>query len=45
MTEDQLCTLLLWVLKAAGGVGLVLVVYAVIWAKTPEFPEDDGERM
>lgn len=45
MTDDQLYALLVWVLKAAGGVGLVLVVYAVIRAKTPEFPEDDGEMM
>ena len=45
MTDAQLYTLLVWGMKAAGGLGLLAAVVLVIRRLAPEFPEDDGERM
>ena len=45
MNDEQLYALLVWGLKAAGGLALLVTVLVAIWRATPVFPEDDGERM
>lgn len=45
MNDAQLYTLLVWGLKAAGGLALLVIIIQAVRRLTPEFPEDDGERM
>lgn len=44
MTPDEAYTFLVLVLKAGGLFALALIIFIVVAiARTPEYPEDDGE--
>ncbi len=45
MNEQEIYALLVWLVKAAGAVIVLLVVWMAAMRYVPSFPEDDGESM